>query len=1138
MSWKPHRLRWPWGGLDAETLLNSQPQEAEIQSGLVAETPVSRTLMVSDLVASTQLVERLGDQQAAALFWRHDRLARKLLHQHDGQEIDKSDGFLLLFERPIDALRYALDYHRVLDRLALEAGVEMTSRVGVHLGQILLHDNPADEVALGAKPVEVEGLAKIVAARLMALAGGRQTLLTRATFETLEAALHREAADREGLQWQAHGSFRLKGLAHEVDVVEVGIRGQAPFHPPSAPRQVRRQEAAKPARQELRSWAPPAYPDRPYPVLLPYTHPALLTGRSRDLEKLQRLLAMPVPILGMYAQSGAGKSSLLSGGLVPLLRARGRPVAFDRHPYEAGLGSRLIGDLLSLPSSPRRDGLGTGVGGWAHTVADGSWRGFLELLLEARRLAGKPPILVLDQFEDLMRRRDCRRVRAQLGLLLAATVARKGGLDCHPCRWLLAYRHEYHGRVVAWLRDVLAEARAQSWGDIDGLPHDLSGAERFQGWPLQPLGAPPPRADPMAEAVRAFRAAIEAPLGLTLADGKPRYPWRFEDGGAERLARAFAEARIAHPEASLTPELQVVLAHLLAEANARGPRGEASPVLIRVPQEPAGLIEEALADHLKRSLEATFPTGQADALEKRTTALLVLRELADSMGEGLPVSMLNRALGEGGEDLLERLSASTTRLVVLKEQPQGWYCALSHDSIAAAVIEMVEQEGQLGQRLIDSDLLALRRFVAVNSALEPRDGRGTRLPRGYFRRIEANAAALLWDEQRREWWAACRRRRRADGWRAAAWAAVVAWVLGLLLVGLWRQVQVSAEHQTLLTNISEGEPKVALAALDGLASAEGADLEPLRRHLSQRPAPMDILEQGLEGIAEHRRGAAVLRAVEVAAPILAARKGQARATASALWALDFFSGQSAERAAELRRALLSPPMPPPIETEDWILVPAGTFAMGTGPEERLEDPTSADERPRHPVTLGAFRILRHEVTHGEFRRLFPDHDGREDLPASHVDWYTAYVYAAWLGGRLPTEAEWEYAARAGCAELYCDRHGEPTTVDRVAWYRSNVIDRVTFAASPKAVMGKEPNPWGLYDVFGNVREWTADWYGPYSADPQVDPKGPPSGQRRVIRGGDYWHGSRRSRARFRDTRPPGDAVASIGFRVVLPGGTP
>ncbi len=107
----------------------------------VSKTPVLKTLLVSDLVGSTRLVEELGDQAAADLGHRHDRLARDLLAAHEGREIDKTDGFLLLFERPLDAVRYALEYHAALRRLSKEEGRRVEARVGVHLGEVVLHAN-------------------------------------------------------------------------------------------------------------------------------------------------------------------------------------------------------------------------------------------------------------------------------------------------------------------------------------------------------------------------------------------------------------------------------------------------------------------------------------------------------------------------------------------------------------------------------------------------------------------------------------------------------------------------------------------------------------------------------------------------------------------------------------------------------------------------------------------------------------------------------------------------------------------------------------------------------------------------------------------------------------------------------------
>lgn len=122
----------------------------------------------------------------------------------------------------------------------------------------------------------------------------------------------------------------------------------------------------------LRAWPPPELPEQPYPVLLPYSHPAFLAGRDGEISELWRLLEMPVPILGLSAPSGTGKSSLLMGGLVPLLREAGVPVAVVRHATEAGIASRLIGDLLDGTDLP----------------ADDDAPAFVERLLEVERLAG------------------------------------------------------------------------------------------------------------------------------------------------------------------------------------------------------------------------------------------------------------------------------------------------------------------------------------------------------------------------------------------------------------------------------------------------------------------------------------------------------------------------------------------------------------------------------------------------------------------------------------------------------------------------------------------------------------------------------------------------------------------------------
>ena len=205
-----------------------------------SEGAALKALLVSDLVASTRLVEELGDESAARLFDRHDRLARDLLAEHSGLEIDKTDGFLLLFDRPIHAVLYALQYHRALADFGQAEGVELAARAGIHLGEIVLRTNPPEDVARGAKPLEVDGLAKPTAARLMSLAAGGQTLLTHAAFDLARRGAVDRASGTADLRWLAHGRYLFKGLGEPIEVFEVGVVGEAPLTPPAGSAKVTR----------------------------------------------------------------------------------------------------------------------------------------------------------------------------------------------------------------------------------------------------------------------------------------------------------------------------------------------------------------------------------------------------------------------------------------------------------------------------------------------------------------------------------------------------------------------------------------------------------------------------------------------------------------------------------------------------------------------------------------------------------------------------------------------------------------------------------------------------------------------------------------------------------------------------------
>ena len=878
-------------------------------------------------------------------------------------------------------------------------------------------------------------------------------------------------------------------------------------------------EAAE-AEPRLRIWPLPPPPLHPYPLLLPYQHPDVLAGRGRDVAKIARLLRSPVPILGLAATSGTGKSSLLQAGVVPRLRADGRAVALERHPAEPGLAGRLIGDLLETPEE----------GGIA--IADADAEGFVHLLEQCETLAGSPPVLVLDQCEDLLAP-DAVRARALLGMLLAATCRPRPGRHAPPCRWLLAYREECLGRLLPWLADPTADARREGYPGATGLLHDLSSAEHFENLPLPTLGTPAAgSSDPIGEATAVFRDAIEAPLALTLPDGGPRYPFRFGGDGALRLARAFAEARVAHPDAPLGPEFQVVIAHLLAGARDH---------VVAVPEDPSALVGRALDDHLRRALEMAFPAGRG-AVQNRARALLALCELASATGgreEGKPAAEFERALGEDGPAILERLSAADTRLILQRVGSDGprWYFA--HDRMAEAVVRLVDEEGRGGALSVDAELLALRRFVTLQSALH-RSGEpsATHLSGRRYRQVASCAEALLWDDQRRTWWAACRVRRRADLRRSGARVAAAALLLFAAGAALAWLVERRAARSGLLGQIARGDPPTALAALDRSLEAGAIPPGELLAQLRLRPRPLDILESGMGGVPGDRRGEAVLRAGTFVLPLLDEEPKDNVRRASLLWALDYATAGSpdlARRAVALRdralQALRALHPAPAVVAGDWERIPTGSFPMGAPTADASPGNACAEGHPSRQVTMSGFRILDHEVTGDEYRRLVPEYAGPSDLPV-RVRWADAYVYSAWLGGWLPTEAEWEYAARGGCDTAYCTEGGRKASLDEVAWWVGNSAGA---AGDPvyHPVRQRRANQNRLYDVYGNAFEWTADWFAPYEAADRRDPRGPTIADgRRVPRGSSVYMTAEWLHPTCRGGSPPEDRV---GFRPALPG---
>lgn len=214
--------------------------------------------------------------------------------------------------------------------------------------------------------------------------------------------------------------------------------------------------------------------------------------------------------------------------------------------------------------------------------------------------------------------------------------------------------------------------------------------------------------------------------------------------------------------------------------------------------------------------------------------------------------------------------------------------------------------------------------------------------------------------------------------------------------------------------------------------------------------------------------------------------------------------------------------------QKYVWIPPGEFEIGCSPSD---NECKGGERRRHSVTVRitrGFWLGQTEVTQDAYERmvghnLFPFKGPQ--YPVEGVNWYEAQEYCEAAGGWLPTEAEWEYAARAGSIDALYGQRGV------IAWYSGNSGNQTHPARQ------KQPNSWGLYDMLGNVKEWVADWYEEnyYQTLPSlaIDPKGPPSGVHRVLRGG-YWDdGPGDVRASSRDFGLPSNRSVGYGFRCAL-----
>jgi sulfatase modifying factor 1 len=216
---------------------------------------------------------------------------------------------------------------------------------------------------------------------------------------------------------------------------------------------------------------------------------------------------------------------------------------------------------------------------------------------------------------------------------------------------------------------------------------------------------------------------------------------------------------------------------------------------------------------------------------------------------------------------------------------------------------------------------------------------------------------------------------------------------------------------------------------------------------------------------------------------------------------------------------------------EMVIVPGGKFTMGCTAEQGSD--CFDYEKPTHTVTLNSYYIGKYEITQAQWESVMGSNPsnfrGCANCPVENVSWNDVQDFISRLNAktgkkyRLPTEAEWEYAARGGkLSKGY--KYAGSNDIEAVAWYDEN---------KSHPVGQKFPNELEIYDMSGNVWEWSSDWFGSYGSSASSNPKGSDSGSQRVLRGGCWYHNANNCRLSFRYANSPDFRNIDIGFRLIL-----
>jgi len=789
----------------------------------------------------------------------------------------------------------------------------------------------------------------------------------------------------------------------------------------------------------------------PYPGLRPFEKDDahLFFGREKQVQELVALLARH-RFLAVVGVSGSGKSSLVKAGLLPALHLGAMGEEFpDWRVAVMTPAADPLGELCKALSG----GKALGADPDCRALLESTSRGLVERTLRAGLEDGTHLLVVVDQFEEIFRYRTDQSARF-VRLLLDATAENQ--------KWARIY--------------VLITMRSDFLGDCAEF-HDLPEALN-RGQYLVPRMTRDERREAIERPARAAGAEIEPSLVEMLLN----------DAG---------------DDAGQLPVLQHTLRRTFAEFEKAGGTGEIG----LGHYETAGKLKDALNRHAEALLDdPADPTGgwtgkvfrclttvQGVSKVRRQTELGLLYDVVGARDD---------AKKELVRKVIERYSDPDCSMVALKgPDDAGKIIAdISHESLIA-----------MWTRLggwVDAEAVAVRVYrMAIDDVSHYREKgaqwRGAKLEealgymdpqRGIWNqawagRLEAgtpygDVCAFLTaqkDDQEKEVnkdLAAAVALAGAER-RLKRWAFAAA-VLGIVLagLGLWKSWSAYQQYRQLKL-APELELRTQIAAFDDILRQIPGHERELKDQIAREPDPAkkERLKSELGNLPERQR-------------LVQEQRSAAAAMLSA---------------ESKRRTRVNP-----VDGLTYVFISPGAFTMGCSPGD---DECHDNEKPPHAEQIAnGFWLAQTEVTQAAWKKVMnnipnPSYFKSDQLPVETVDWNQAGAYCKAIGGRLPTEREWEYAARAGTTGA---RYGP---LDAVAWFNENS------GGTTHPVGLKQANAFGLYDMLGNVFEWTADNYDP-------------AGQFKVIRGGSWSGSTRYVRASDRLRFEPSIRVDDLGFRCV------